>query len=138
MSQIYDSRAMLLRTHVGEATDPKTDRKFELSLVNTHMAAVKDLVTRKTYVLSWDDLIRQAIAAGVSDESVLTNDLARLKSALEHSREQRYGDALKAIKHIPDASRRVLNVRYELENDAPERAVQLLVKLIRDMEREAD
>ena len=68
MSSMHDSKAMLLRTLVGEATDPATDRKFELSLVNTHLAAVKDLVTRKTYVFSWDDLIRQAIAAGVSEK----------------------------------------------------------------------
>lgn len=119
MSQLHDSSAMLLRNHVGEATDPATDRKFELSLVNMHMAAVKDTVTRKTYVFSWDDLIRQAIAAGVSDEPIVMNDLDRLKSALDHGREQRFADALRVIKHIPDASRRVLNVRYELENDAP-------------------
>lgn len=138
MSQLHDSRAMLLRNHVGEAADPTTGRKFELSLVNMHMAAVKDTVTRKTYVFSWDDLIRQAIAAGVSDEPLIQTDLGLLKTALEHSREQRFGDALQAITRIPDASQRVRNVRFELENDAPERAIALLVSLIHDVEAEAD
>ena len=68
MSNLHGPNALLLRTHVGEATDPETGRTFEMSLVNTHMAAIKDMGTKKTYVFTWDDLIRQAIAAGVSKE----------------------------------------------------------------------
>lgn len=67
MSQLYDAKALLLRNYIGEATSPDTGRKFELSLVNMSMSAVKDLTTGKTYVFSWDDLLRQAIAAGISE-----------------------------------------------------------------------
>ena len=66
MSQMQPPDAFLLRTHVGEATGPD-GRQYEMALVNGHMPAIKDLSTRKTYVFGWDDLLAQAVAAGVSE-----------------------------------------------------------------------
>lgn len=63
--QIHDKGAMLLRSHIGTAEGPDGE-KFEMSLINGHIPAVKDLGTGKTFSLGWSDIIRLAVEAGVS------------------------------------------------------------------------
>jgi len=69
MSTMYPKNAMILRKHVGEA-EGSDGRKFEMSLANGYIPCVKDLNTGKTWALSWDDIMAQAVAAGVSKETL--------------------------------------------------------------------
>lgn len=65
---IYEKSAFLLTVHVGEATDPNTGEKFQLSLVNGHIPAVRSETSDRTYVLPWQDILAMALAAGVTKE----------------------------------------------------------------------
>ena len=62
---MHPKNAMILRTHVGEATGPD-GTVFEMSLANGYIPAVKDKTTGKTWTLGWDEIVAQAVAAGVS------------------------------------------------------------------------
>jgi hypothetical protein len=64
---MYEKDAMLLRSLVGTATGPD-GTEFEMSLINGHTPAVKDMKTGRTWSVGWQDLIEQGIAAGVSQE----------------------------------------------------------------------
>ena len=65
MSTMHPKGALILRKHVGEADGPNGE-KFEMSLMNGFVPCVKDLKTGKSYVIDWQDLVGQAVAAGVS------------------------------------------------------------------------
>lgn len=69
MSTMHPKNAMILRKHVGEAEGPD-GAKFEMSLANGYIPCVKDMKTGKTFALGWDDIVAQAVAAGVSKESI--------------------------------------------------------------------
>jgi hypothetical protein len=65
---IHPRSALLLRTFVGEAVDPNTGKEYELSLVNGYMPCVKSLASGRSFVLGFDDILKQAIEAGVDNE----------------------------------------------------------------------
>ena len=67
MPHIYDKDAFLFRVEVGTASGD-AGSEFELSLINSHIAAVKDLSTGKTCAFDWQYLIERAIELGVSKE----------------------------------------------------------------------
>ncbi|HEV2606880.1 MAG TPA: hypothetical protein VGT79_02750 [Xanthomonadaceae bacterium] len=66
MSHIYEKDAFLLRVDVGTAEGD--EGKFEMSLINGVLPAVKDMNTGRTFVLHWQDIAKLAIDAGVSEE----------------------------------------------------------------------
>jgi hypothetical protein len=67
MSTIYEKDALLLREAVGVATD-SDGVEYELTTSNSRAPMVKSQKTGRTFVLSWEDIIFQAVDAGINKE----------------------------------------------------------------------
>lgn len=76
MSTLHPKGTFMLTVHVGTASNADAG-ELEMSLVNGHMPAVRSGRTGKTFVLSWEDIIKQAIAAGILDEDPPTGGIAQ-------------------------------------------------------------
>ena len=65
IGKIYQKDAMLLRERVGEANSG--DKQYEMNLINGHIPSVQSLSTGKTFAISWDDILRIAVDAGIDE-----------------------------------------------------------------------
>jgi hypothetical protein len=66
MSTIHPPNALLLRKFIGTAKGPD-GTQFEMSLVNGIIPAVKNETTGKTWTMNWEELVKLAVAEGVSE-----------------------------------------------------------------------
>lgn len=63
--KIHPKGTLLLRQHVGEATDPNTNRTYKMSLVNGFIPCIESDTSKRSAIFEWDELLQQAIASGI-------------------------------------------------------------------------
>lgn len=68
VGKIHPADALFLQMNVGTA-DASDGKRYQMSMVNGTTPAVTCLTTRKVFVLGWEDIIKLAIDAGISEET---------------------------------------------------------------------
>ena len=67
--QIHEKKSLFLRETVGTATDPETKIKYEMTTICANRPPlVCSGKTGKYFSLSWSDIIKLAIEAGIDKD----------------------------------------------------------------------
>lgn len=64
--KVYGKDTLMLRFYVGEAEQKGIE--YELCITNLHEPHITSSKTGKSWVISWQELIKMAIEAGINEE----------------------------------------------------------------------
>ncbi len=69
MSKLHEKDDLILRSGIGNASDPKTGLVYEMTTTLGDISPlVKSMKTGRTFHLAWTDIIELAIEAGIDEE----------------------------------------------------------------------